>query len=80
MRKVVFENTREGFEKLLFHTEALMRQHALNKVVLGIEPTPDYRKPLGEYLAGMDHMVLLAGRFCLAHYFTGHSLAIVTIA
>jgi len=59
LRKVVFENTREGFEKLLFHTDILMRRHALKKVVFGMEPTADYHKPLGEYLTGMDHTVVL---------------------
>lgn len=59
LRKVVFENTREGFEKLLFHTDILMRRHALRKVVFGMEPTADYHKPLGEYLIRMDHMVVL---------------------
>jgi transposase len=59
LRKVVFENTKEGFEKLLFHTDQLMRRHALKKVVFGMEPTADYHKPLGEYLTGMDHMVVL---------------------
>ncbi|MBP7527546.1 MAG: IS110 family transposase [Syntrophorhabdaceae bacterium] len=54
----MFENTREGFEKLLFHTDILMRRHALQKCVFGMEPTADYHKPLGEYLIGMDHMVV----------------------
>ena len=44
---LVFDNTIEGFRKLLTMTEALKVQHDLRKVVFGVEPTANYHKPLG---------------------------------
>ncbi len=56
---VIFDNTIEGFEKLLTLTEALKVQHDLTKVVFGLEPTANYHKPLGEHLIKCGHMVVL---------------------
>ena len=62
LRKLVFDNTKEGFEKLLFHAATLKTRHALTKAVFGLEPTGDYHKPLGEYLITHDQiLVLVAG-------------------
>ena len=59
LRKLDFENTKEGFEKLLFYTDMIQRQHVLKKVVFGMEPTADYHKPLGEYLISREQTVVL---------------------
>jgi transposase len=59
MKNLVFENTQEGFDKLLFHTETIRKQHALDAVVFGMEPTADYHKPLGEYLIRKGYMTVL---------------------
>jgi len=56
---LIFDNTLEGFRKLLTHTEALKVQHGLTQVVFGIEPTANYHKPLGEYLITSGHLVTL---------------------
>lgn len=56
---LVFDNTIEGFRKLLTMTEALRVQHDLTKVVFGLEPTANYHKPLGEHLIKCGHMVVL---------------------
>jgi len=62
LRKLVVDTTREGFEKLCLHAEAMRKQHGLNKMVFGLEPTADYHKPLGEYLIKQGHrVVLIAG-------------------
>jgi transposase len=58
-RKLAFDTTREGFEKLCLHTDAIRIQHGLTKVVFGLEPTADYHKPLGEYLIRRGHTVVL---------------------
>ena len=60
IRKLVFTNTREGFEKLTFQADTLKVRHGLTKVVFGLEPTGDYHKPLGEYLNNNGHMVVFA--------------------
>ena len=59
LHRLVFENNKEGFEKLRFQAEALKTQHGLTHVVFGMEPTADYHKPLGEYLIAHGHTVVL---------------------
>ena len=58
-KRLVFENTIEGFERLLIQTEALKVQHGLKKTVFGLEPTANYHKPLGEFLIKCAHGVVL---------------------
>jgi transposase len=59
LKKLVFDTTREGFEKLCLHAESLRVQHGLQKIAFGLEPTADYHKPLGEYLIRQGHRVVL---------------------
>jgi transposase len=59
LRKLVFETTREGFEKLCLHADAIGSQHGLKKIAFGLEPTADYHKALGEYLITQGHRVVL---------------------
>ena len=49
-KRLVFENSREGFQKLLVQAEAMKVQGGLKRVVFGMEPTANYHKPLGEHL------------------------------
>jgi len=59
LRKVVFDTTREGFEKLCLHADSVRVQQGLKKIVFGLEPTADYHKPLGEYLIRQGRTVVL---------------------
>jgi transposase len=59
LRRLVFDNTKEGFEKLCFHAEIIRRQHTLDTIFFGMEPTADYHKPLGEYLIQKEYMTVL---------------------
>jgi transposase len=54
-----FDNTYDGFQKLLIQTDTLKVQHGLRQVVFGLEPTANYHKPLGEYLIKGGHLVVL---------------------
>ncbi len=58
-KRLIFDNTMEGFEKLLIHVEAVRVQHGLNQVVFGMEPTANYHKPLGEFLINKEYTVVL---------------------
>lgn len=58
-RRLIFENDKDGFERLLLQAEAMKVQHGLKKVVFGLEPTANYHKPLGEYLIKNGHAVVL---------------------
>jgi transposase len=59
LRRLIFTNTREGYESLCFHADTLKKQYDLRLVVFGMEPTADYHKPLAEYLIHERHMVVL---------------------
>jgi transposase len=58
-RRLIFNNTREGFETLLLQVEAVRMQHGLKEVVFGMEPTANYHKPLGEFLINKEQQVVL---------------------
>ena len=54
-----FDNTLEGFRKLLAQAEKLMEENCLSRVVFGLEPTANYHRPLAEYLIKSGHVVVL---------------------
>ena len=58
-KRLIFDNTIEGFEKLMAQTKALQSTHNLNKIVFGLEPTANYHKPLSEHLILCGKMVVL---------------------
>lgn len=60
-KNLVFDNTLEGFEKLLAYVERIKVQYSLSVVVFGIEPTANYHKPLAEHLIKCGYMVVLVG-------------------
>jgi len=61
-KRLLFDNTIEGFERLRIQVEAIKVQNGLRKVVFGLEPTANYHKPLGEHLIKCgDKVVLVSG-------------------
>ena len=63
LKKLIFENSLEGFSKLLQGAETTRVQNALGKVVFGLEPTGNYHKPLGNHLIESGcHVVLVTGK------------------
>ena len=61
LRRLIFDNTIEGFKKLLDQAKAIQDSYKLKKVVFGMEPTANYHKPLGEHLIRCGRMVVLVG-------------------
>jgi len=62
LKRMIFENSIEGFEKLRIHEDALKVIHGLKKVIYGLEPTANYHKPLAEHLIKCcRNVVLVAG-------------------
>jgi transposase len=59
LKRLIFDNSREGFTKLLVQSEALKVRFGLSKVVFGLEPTASYHKPLGEFLLAAGQNVVL---------------------
>jgi transposase len=66
LRRLIFENSTDGFEKLHARMEAIKVDHALEKVVFGLEPTANYHKPLAEYLIRCGHNVVLVSGSAVA--------------
>jgi transposase len=46
LKRLVFENDRDGFEKLHIYVDAEKAKNALETEVFGLEPTGNYHKPL----------------------------------
>jgi transposase len=59
LKRLIFENSMNGFEKLLDYAETVKTEHALEKIVFGLEPTGNYHKPLAEYLIKCRYNVVL---------------------
>src|SRR5918994_1487396 len=66
-RRLIFNNTREGFQTLLLQVEAVRVQHGLKEVVFGMEPTANYHKPLGEFLINQEQQVVLVSPEAVKH-------------
>jgi transposase len=63
LKRLVFENNLEGFEKLLRFADSIKVKNALEQEVFGFEPTANYHKPLGEYLVERNFkVVFVAGK------------------
>ncbi len=60
LKKLIFENDLDGFRKLLQRCEAARVQNGLAKIVLGLEPTGNYHKPLANHLTANGYHVVLA--------------------
>jgi transposase len=62
LKRLVFENSAAGFEKLKVQAESIRVQNGLSKVVFGLEPTACYHKPLAEYLINdQQRLVYVSG-------------------
>jgi len=63
LRRLIFENSITGFEKLKNRIESIQAARGKQKVVLGLEPTGNYHKALGQWLIGQGYqLVLVTGR------------------
>jgi transposase len=67
LRRLIFENNRDGFEMLLSRTQTILKQEGINKVVFGVEPTADYHKPLCEYLIKKNFPLVLVSNGAVKH-------------
>lgn len=67
LRRLIFENTIDGFSKLLSQVEAVKNRNGLEKIVFGLEPTGNYHKPLGRHLIRCGHNVVLVTGSAVKH-------------
>jgi len=62
-RRLIFENSRSGFTRLLEQVELIKSRNGLKKVLFALEPTGNYHKPLGSHLADNGfNVVLVSGK------------------
>jgi transposase len=59
LKRLVFGNDVEGFEKLLTVTRSEKVKACCDREVFGLEPTGNYHKPLGEHLVKCGYEVVL---------------------
>lgn len=59
LKRLLFENDRQGFNKLIERAQQLQVQNKLPRVVFGMEPTGNYHKPLANWLLHNDHLLVL---------------------
>ena len=67
LRQLIFENTVEGFNKLLTHVDAIREQNGLEETIFGVEPTGNYHKPLGFHLIRCHKNIVLVSGVMVKH-------------
>ncbi len=67
LRRLIFENSLDGFTKLLDQADLIQKAQGLPKVVFGLEPTADYHKPLGEHLIKCGQLLVLVSGVGVKH-------------
>ena len=66
LRRLIFENNREGFERLIERSRQLQLEQSLSKAVFVLEPTGNYHKPLAHWLSEHEEQVVLASNKSIA--------------
>jgi transposase len=66
LRRLVFNNNREGFEQLVERSRQLQQAHRLAKAVFVLEATGNYHKPLAHWLLEQQAQVVLASNKSIA--------------
>ena len=61
LKRLLFFNDIGRYRKLIDQVNVLLRQHHLDQVVFGLEPTSNYHKPLAVWLIEQEYMVVLVG-------------------
>lgn len=67
LRRLIFNNSRNGFETLVNLTESFLSREVLSQVVFGVEPTADYHKALSEFLIKKGFHVVLVSNGAVKH-------------
>jgi transposase len=66
LKRLVFMNDIEGFERLLTVTRAEKVKASCDTAVFGFEPTGNYHKPLGEHLVRCGYKVVLVSALAVS--------------
>ena len=66
LRRLLFDNNKTGFERLITRTSQLQAEHGLKRAVYGLEPTGNYHKPLSNWLLKQEQMLVLVSSKAIA--------------
>lgn len=66
LKRLLFDNTRVGFERLLERAGQLGARHGLGHVVFALEPTGNYHKPLAHWLLAQNQVLVLVTNHAIA--------------
>ena len=66
LRRLVFDNNRDGFERLNARADQICRQQGLSQVVYAVEPTGNYHKALAHWLQSHDQFLVLVSNKAIA--------------
>lgn len=67
LKRLIFENTIDGFNRFFTHVNAIGDQNALKETIFGMEPTGNYHKPLGSHLIRCNKDVVLVSGVAVKH-------------
>jgi len=67
LRRLIFGNTIEGFNRLLTHVDAIKEQNGLEETIFAVEPTGNYHKPLGSHLVRCNKNIVLVSGVMVKH-------------
>ena len=66
LRRLLFDNNKAGFERLVARASQLQVEHGLSRTVYGLEPTGNYHKPLSSWLLKQDRLLVLVSSKAIA--------------
>jgi transposase len=66
LKRLIFDNNRAGFDKLIERLDQLKVRDDLGKVVFALEPTGNYHKPLAHWLVGQGHLLVQVSNHAIA--------------
>lgn len=66
LRRLLFDNNKAGFERLVARASQLQVEHGLKRSVYGLEPTGNYHKPLSSWLLKQGQLLVLVSSKAIA--------------
>jgi len=66
LKRLLFDNNRSGFEKLVERVGQLQTRDGLTKAVFALEPTGNYHKPLAHWLLEQGHLLVQVSNHAIA--------------
>ena len=66
LKRLIFDNSRAGFDKLIERVDQLKARDDLCKVVFALEPTGNYHKPLAHWIVRQGYLLVQVSNHAIA--------------